>query len=42
MTNDGKGNISHIKDHPVVSHDKWVAARKKHLAKEKEIGRAHV
>ena len=24
-------------DHTVVSHDKWVEARKKHLAKEKEF-----
>ena len=23
--------------HKVVSHDEWVAARKKHLAKEKEF-----
>ncbi len=25
--------------HPVVTHDKWLAARKKHLAKEKEFTR---
>ncbi|HEY3072859.1 MAG TPA: DUF899 family protein, partial [Candidatus Limnocylindrales bacterium] len=25
--------------HKVVSHDEWVAARKKHLAKEKEFTR---
>ncbi len=26
-------------EHRVVSHDKWVEARKKHLAKEKEFTR---
>ena len=26
-------------DHKVVSHNEWVAARKKHLAKEKEFTR---
>src|SRR5580765_2565569 len=28
-----------IKNHPVVSHEEWVAARTAHLAKEKEFTR---
>jgi predicted dithiol-disulfide oxidoreductase (DUF899 family) len=28
-----------VTDHKVVSHDEWIAARKKHLAKEKEFTR---
>ena len=29
-----------LRDHPVVSHDRWIAARTKLLAKEKELTRA--
>jgi predicted dithiol-disulfide oxidoreductase (DUF899 family) len=31
------GTSSGIKDHPVVSHEKWLAARRAFLAKEKEF-----
>jgi predicted dithiol-disulfide oxidoreductase (DUF899 family) len=36
MKNDG---MSAVKDHRVVSHDEWVAARKEFLAQEKEFTR---
>jgi predicted dithiol-disulfide oxidoreductase (DUF899 family) len=39
MANDGKSNSSGIKDHSVVSHDEWLAARTAFLAKEKEFTR---
>ena len=29
-----------LRDHAVVSHDRWIAARTKLLAKEKELTRA--
>jgi predicted dithiol-disulfide oxidoreductase (DUF899 family) len=32
-------NSSRIKDHPVVSHEEWLAARTAFLAKEKEFTR---
>src|ERR1700730_1204032 len=32
-----KGRTTWVVDHKLVSHDEWVAARKKHLAKEKEF-----
>src|SRR5713101_8290149 len=32
-----KGRTTWVVAHKVVSHDEWVAARKKHLAKEKEF-----
>ena len=32
-------NSSSIKDHPVVSHEEWLSARKAFLAKEKEFTR---
>src|SRR6266851_9525452 len=32
-----KGRRTWMVAHKVVSHDEWVAARKKHLAKEKEF-----
>jgi predicted dithiol-disulfide oxidoreductase (DUF899 family) len=34
-----KESTSHIKDHPVVSHEEWLSARTAFLAKEKELTR---
>src|ERR1700719_2736251 len=36
MTNN---DINSVKDHPVVSHEEWLAARTAFLAKEKEFAR---